>query len=71
MLSSFAYVFDERLADRKYEREASQLEAELSRHSIGGRIARLTLFRKPKETIEDLVRDGAKHIVFVGDDSTL
>jgi hypothetical protein len=71
MLSSFAYVFDERLAERKYEREASQLEAELAGHSIGGRIARLSLFRKPKETIEDLVREGAKHIVFVGDDSTL
>jgi hypothetical protein len=71
MLSSFAYVFDERLADRKYEREMSRLEAELASHSIGGRIARLTLFRKPKETLEDLVRDGAKYIVFVGDDSTM
>jgi diacylglycerol kinase family enzyme len=71
MLSSFAYVFDERLAERKYEREASLLEAELARNSINGHIARLTMFRKPKETIEDLVREGAKHIVFVGDDSTL
>jgi len=71
MLSSFAYVFDERLADRKYERDMSRLEAELARQSIGGQIARLTLFRKPKETIEDLVREGAKHVIFVGDDSTM
>jgi hypothetical protein len=71
MQSSFAYVFDERLADRKFERDASRLEAELARHGIGGQIARLTLFRKPKETLEDLVRDGTKYIVFVGDDSTM
>ncbi|MEI7512904.1 MAG: hypothetical protein WCK01_05625 [Candidatus Uhrbacteria bacterium] len=71
MISSFAYVFDERLAERKYEREVVRLEAELARHYIGGHIARLTLFRKPKETIEDLVREGAKYLIFVGDDSTM
>jgi diacylglycerol kinase family enzyme len=68
--TSFAYVYDERLAERKHERELSRFEAELARLGIGGRIARLTLFRKPKDTVEDALRSGIRHLVIVGDDET-
>lgn len=70
MNPSFAYVYDERLAELKYEREVAKFEAELGRHGIGGRMARMTLFRKPKDTVEEAVRQGAKHIIIVGDDDS-
>ncbi len=70
MNPSFAYVYDERLAELKYEREVARFEAELGRHGIGGHMSRMTLFRKPKDTVEEAVLRGTKHIVIVGDDDT-
>lgn len=71
MTSSFAYVYDERLAEPKFQRDLSLFEADLASAGIGGRIARLSLFRKIKDTVEDFVRDGIRHVVIVGDDGTL
>jgi diacylglycerol kinase family enzyme len=69
--ATFAYVYDERLAERKFQRDIARLEADLAGFGIGGRIARLSLFRKAKDTIEDFQRDGIRHLVVVGDDETL
>ncbi len=71
MNPAYAYLYDEFLNDRRYEREISRLEAELARRGIEGRVARSALFRHAKDQAEDLVRGGAKNLVLVGDDRTL
>lgn len=71
MNPTFAYVYDERLTEPKFQRDIARLEADLAGFGIGGRIARLSLFRKAKDTIEDFQRDGIRHVVVVGDDETL
>ncbi len=71
MSSSFAYVYDERLAEPKFHRDVARFEADLAGFGIGGRVARLSLFRQAKTSAEDVVRDGIRHVVIVGDENTL
>lgn len=71
MSSSFAYVYDERLAEQKFHRVVARFEADLAGYGIGGRIARLSLFKKAKDSVDDFVRDQIRHVVVVGDDDTL
>ncbi|MEK7473432.1 MAG: hypothetical protein AAB668_01750 [Patescibacteria group bacterium] len=71
MSSSFAYVYDERLAEYGFHRDVARFEADLVGFGIGGRMARLSLFKKAKDSVDDFVRDGLRHVVIVGDDETL
>ncbi len=71
MNPAFAYFYDDFLSNRKFEKELNEIEAEIANKNIGGRIARLAMFRNPREMIEDLMLGGAKNIVVVGDDNTL
>ena len=67
----YYYVYDEFVQDPKFERELSLVETRLTDLGIAGKIARLALFRDPKELIRDEIRKGAKTIVAVGNDVTL
>ena len=67
----YYYVYDEFVQDPKFERELSLIETRLTDLGIAGKIARLALFRDPKELIRDEIRKGAKTIVAVGNDLTL
>lgn len=71
MNPAFAYVYDEVLSDRRYEREMGVLETELARRGIEGRIARLAMFRNPREMADDLMKVGVKNVVLVGRDEML
>lgn len=71
MSSSFAYVYDDRLAERKFQRDLSSFEADLAGFGIGGRIARMSLYRKVEDMVREFARDGIRHVVIVGDDDTL
>lgn len=71
MNPAYAYLYDEFLNDRRFEREISRLEAELAQRGINGRVARTALFRHAKDQAEDLVRGGAKNLILVGDDRTV
>lgn len=71
MNPAFAYVYDDFLSDRRYEKDLSTLETELSRRGIEGRVVRLAMFRSAKEMVSDLVKIGVKNVVFVGNDDTL
>ena len=71
MLSGYAYLYDERLNDRKYDREVSRLEAEISRKGLNGRVGKFALFRHARDIVADLMRSGAQTLVVVGDDKTL
>ena len=67
----YYYVYDEFVQDPKLERELSLIETRLTDLGIAGKIARLALFRDPKELIRDEIRKGAKTIIAVGNDLTL
>lgn len=71
MNPAFAYLYDDFLSERRYERELNAIEAELARRNIGGRVFRLGMFRTPKGLMGDVVRGGAKNVVIVGNDLTL
>ncbi|MDO8583690.1 MAG: hypothetical protein Q7R83_00740 [bacterium] len=71
MNPAFAYIYDEFLADRRFERELSFLETEVSRRGIEGRIVRLAMFRQPKDILKDLTAANVKNIIFVGNDLTI
>ena len=71
MLSGYAYLYDERLNDRKHDREISRLEAEISRRGLNGRVGKFALFRHARDIVADLMRSGAQTLVVVGDDKTL
>lgn len=67
----YYYVYDEFVQDQKFERELALIETRLTDLGISGKIARLALFRDPKEMIRDEVRKGASTVVAVGNDVTL
>lgn len=71
MNPAFAYIYDEFLADRRFERDLAFLETEVARRGIEGRIVRLAMFRQPKDILKDLTAANVKNIIFVGNDQTL
>lgn len=70
-MSGYAYLYDERLNDRKYDREVSRFEAEISRRGMNGRVGKFALFRHARDIVADLMHSGAQTLVVVGDDKTL
>lgn len=71
MNPAFAYVYDECLTDRRFERELALIETALGERGIAGRVGRLALFRNAKEMMADLSQSGVKNLIFVGNDQTL
>lgn len=71
MSSSFAYIYDERLSEQRFQRALARFEVDIAGSGIGGQIARLSLFRKIKDSVDEFVREGIRHVVVVGDDETL
>lgn len=71
MNSSYAYIYDDFLTDPRYGDAVAALETRLATMGLAGHIGRLTLFRSAKELVENLVQQGAKTIVLVGNDNTL
>ncbi len=68
---SYAFIYDDFLNDRKYERSLSDLDARLASLDLNGRTARLAMFRNAKDMLESLVGQGCTTIVMVGNDQTL
>lgn len=71
MNPSYAYVYDDFLSDKKFERDLASLETTLNTFDLAGRVGRLALFRSAKDLVEGMVRQGASTIVIVGNDATL
>ncbi|MBU2612869.1 hypothetical protein KJ925_00210 [Patescibacteria group bacterium] len=71
MNPAYAYIYDDFLSDRGFERDIASLETKLNTFELAGRIGRLALFRSAKDLVEDLVRQGATTVVVVGNDTTL
>ncbi|MFH1078357.1 MAG: hypothetical protein V1745_03725 [Patescibacteria group bacterium] len=71
MNPAYAYIYDDFLSNRGFERDIATLETKLNTYELAGRIGRLALFRSAKDLVEGLVRQGATTIVVVGNDTTL
>jgi hypothetical protein len=68
---AYAFIYDDVLNDRRYERELAEVEARLTSLDIQGRVGRLTLFRSAKDLIESMVYQGVSTVVIVGNDNAL
>lgn len=71
MNPAYAYVYDDFLADRGFDRDIAALETKLNTYDLAGRIGRLALFRSAKDLVEGMVKDGITTVVIVGNDTTL
>jgi len=68
---AYAFIYDDFVSDRKYERELAAIEARLAMLDVSGRVGKLTLFRSAKDLIQNMVRQGVGTVVLVGNDHTL
>lgn len=66
-----AFIYDDILNDRRFERGLAEIEARLTSLDIQGRIGRLTLFRNVKDLVESMVAQGVGTVVVVGNDLSL
>lgn len=71
MNPSFAYVYDECLTDRRFERELQQVENELARRGIEGMTTRTSALNEAKQVVRDVAQRGAKNLILVGSDQLL
>ncbi len=67
----YLYIYDSYLNNKKYEITLNKIEARLSDLGINGRIAKMTILKNMKETIEDGIKKGVETVVAVGNDQTL
>ncbi len=71
MNPAFAYVYDETLADKRWEREVQQIENELARRGIEGTTARASALCEAKQLVKGFVGQGVKNLILVGPDRLL
>lgn len=71
MNPNYAYVYDDFLADKRFEREVAAFETKLSTFDLSGHIGRMSLFRSAKDMVQGMVAKGATTVVIVGNDGTL
>lgn len=71
MNTGYAYIYDDFLADRRFERELAAFETRLNAFDLAGRIGRMSLFRSARDLVEGMVDQGASTVVIVGNDGTL
>lgn len=71
MNPAFAYVYDEVLAQPRYERLVADIENEAVHAGIEGRVLRVGMFRDAKESLKELEKHGVKNLIFVGTDHVL
>ena len=68
---SYAFIYDDFVSDRQYERQVAEIESRLAALDLTGRAMRLALFRSAKDVVESMVAQGVSTIVVIGNDRTL
>lgn len=69
--TTYLYVYDEFIQDRRYEKEVLKIENRLTDLGLAGKIARIGLFKRADELIREEVQRGLKTVVVVGNDATI
>lgn len=68
----YYYIYDEFVSDKKHERDVIAVENRVVDLGIGGRVARLALFRNAEAlVVDELKRGQITTVVVVGNDQTL
>lgn len=67
----YYYLFDSKLADKKYESIVNRIEFRIIELGLNGRIDRLSILKNMRELIETAIKRGAETIVVVGDDAAV
>lgn len=67
----YYYLFDSKLADKKYESIVNRIEFRIIELGLNGRIDRLSILKNMRELIETAIKRGAETIVIVGDDAAV
>lgn len=65
------YIYDDFLNKSRYRRALGKIEIRLTDLGLNGKIIRLGTIKNVKEVIQAEVKNGAKNIVAVGDNSTV
>lgn len=68
---TYAFIYDDVLNDRRYERAIAEVDVRLTSLDLQGRVVRLSLFRSAKELVEQMVREGVTTVVVIGNDHSL
>lgn len=71
MNATYAYIYDDFLSDRRFERDVAALENALNTYDMAGQIGRLALFRSAKDLVTGCLDGHVTTIVLVGNDATL
>lgn len=69
MNPSFAYVYDECLIDKRFDRELQQVENELARRGIEGTTMRASSLCGAKQVVSQFAKQGIKNLILVGTDN--
>lgn len=71
MNPAFAYVYDECLKEKRFERELQLVENELARRGIEGLTMRASALNGPKQMVKQLAQQGIKNLILVGSDQIM
>lgn len=69
MNPSFAYVYDEFLIDKRFDRDVQEIENELARRGIEGTTTRASALCTAKQVVSQFAKQGVKNLVLVGTDA--
>lgn len=67
----YTYLYDSFVSDPKYARILGNIETCITDLGIQGRIDRVSVFKNPKEILNEAIRRGSKTVVIVGNDDTI
>ncbi len=67
----YYYIYDSFLNTKKYQKQLERIEMRLADLGIRGKTRRLTILHHQRDVVEECVRNGAKTIVFVGNNRSI
>ncbi|NQU83487.1 MAG: hypothetical protein HQ536_02140 [Parcubacteria group bacterium] len=67
----YTYLYDSFVSDPKYAKILGNVETRITDLGIQGRIDRVSVFKNPKEILNEAMRRGSKTVVIVGNDDTV
>lgn len=67
----YYYIYDSFLNEKKYKKPLERIEMRLADLGIRGKTRRLTILHHERDVVEECMRNGAKTIVFVGNNRSI
>lgn len=67
----YYYIYDNYLAEKKYQSIISKIESRLTDLGINGKINKMSILKNIDKTINEEIQKGVKTVVVVGNDKTL